>query len=86
MPVQMRNHIAKAGEIDLDRVIQSAQRRFGGKYQSHQVIPVSAGQVAHFAHMFAPDYPAESRVIRRFRAADTNDTTAGVFPKDVAAR
>src|SRR5690606_35605840 len=76
----VRHHVAEAGEIDLGRIQQCAQRGLGGHHDLEQMGAVGARQVGHFGHVFAPDHAAEARVSG---VIDADDPAAVVFPDDV---
>ena len=75
VPMQMGHQIAETREVDLPRRVKSAQCRLGRENQCHQVVPFRAGEIGHFAHMRAPDDPAETGIVNRLRAANPDHAT-----------
>lgn len=86
MPVHMGHQVAETGQIDLEGLVQRTQCRFGRIDQRHQVMAISSGKIAHFAHMLAPDHTAEAGVIRPFLTDYSDDTAALIFPENLATR
>ena len=79
--MQMRHHVAEAGQIDLVRRKKLAHHRLDGENDGHQVVPLRRVEIAHFAAMRVPDHPTETRVIRIF---DADDPAGGTLPKNRA--
>lgn len=82
VPVQMRNDIAKTGEVDFIRRQQFAQALFDGMDRAHQLRSLLLGQVGHFPDMCIQDHTAEPGVIGVSRHYDARET---VVPDDLSA-
>lgn len=63
MPVQMRHHIAEAGQVDFLGLHHFTQRGFDLTHGAHQGRPVFYRQIGHFLDVCIPDHAAEARVI-----------------------
>ena len=82
MPMQVRNQIAQAREIDLVRFEHHAQRLLDGPYHAHAMQLFGSGKVGHFLDMSIPDNAAEAGIIR---IGDQCGATPLVAPQDFAA-
>ena len=63
MPVDVRNLIAKLGQVDLMRLKGFAQCFFNDPHDVHDMASFGAVQVRHFGGMIMPDYPRETGVV-----------------------
>jgi hypothetical protein len=82
MPVQVRDHVAEAGEIDLVRPQQLAQGLFDAEHHGHAVGAVGGGEVAHFLHVRIPDHAAEAGIAG---LVDVDHPAMAVLPQQGAA-
>lgn len=82
MPMQMRSHIAEAGEIDLVRMYYLSYRRFDGKYGCHEMPPFGSGQIGHLFDVLLPDHTAEAWVVG---IRNQHYTTGFILPEQCAA-
>lgn len=63
MPVQMRHHIAQAGQIDFLRLQDFALRRFNLADRTHQGGSIFDCQIGHFLDVRIPDDAAKAGII-----------------------
>jgi hypothetical protein len=82
MPMQMRSHIAEAGEIDLVRMHHLSNRRFDGKYGRHEMFPFVSGQIGHLFDVLPPDHTAEAGVVG---IRNQHYTASLILPEQCAA-
>ena len=82
MPMQMRGHVAEAGEIDLVRMHHLSYRRFDGKYGCHEMPSFGSGQIGHLFDMLLPDHKAEAGVVG---IRNQHHTTSFILPEQCAA-
>ena len=78
VPMQMRRHVAEAGQIDLVRNKKLANDLFDGEDDAHQGMAYRGFEVAHLSDMSLPDDAAKARVMRIVNA---NDATGRRFPE-----
>jgi DNA-binding ferritin-like protein len=83
MPVQVRYHVAQAGQVDFRRLHQLAQSLLDGKYHAHQSIPSRCIQIGHFAHVPVEDYAAEAGIVAVF---DQDYAAQFVLPQGLSTR
>jgi hypothetical protein len=82
MPMQMRSHVAEAGEIDLVRMYHLSYRRFDGKYGCHEMPSFGSGQIGHLFDVLLPDHTAEAGVVG---IRNQHHTTSFILPEQFAA-
>lgn len=82
MPMQMRGHIAEAGEIDLVRMYHLSYRRLDGKYGRHDMPLFGSGQIGHFFDVLFPDHTAEAGVVG---IRNQHHTASFILPEQCAA-
>lgn len=63
MPMQVRGHIAKAGEINFFRLHHLAHGTFHGKHRVHQCCAHLNGEVGHFPDVLVPNNAAEAGIV-----------------------
>ncbi len=61
MPVQMRHHIAQAGEVDFVGRQRFAQQLLGQRHRVQAGQALQRGQVAELGHMRVPHHPVKRR-------------------------
>ncbi len=83
MPMQMRHHIAQAGQVDLVRLHDCADGYFSTDYPVEQVCPVGWSEIAHFTHMLFPDDAAETGIAGFFNQQNPEQ---GIFVQQFAGR
>ena len=59
VPVQMRRHVAEAGEVHLVRSEKRADDLLDGKNHIHQGMALARIEIGHLANMGSPDDPAK---------------------------
>lgn len=82
MPVNVRNHISKAGEVNFLRIEKSSLCSFCSKYDAHQFGAFGIDKVSHLTYVSLHNDPAESRVVLVF---DVDDTCQRVGPDNLSA-
>lgn len=83
MPMNMRNDISEAGQIDLVGGKQLTNNRFDGINDMHQRIPRCRVEVRHLANVFVPDDTAKAGVIW---IINPNNSAFCRLPEDSASR
>lgn len=64
VPMQMRNNIAQAGEVDLVGGETLSQHLLNGEHHGHHMIAFLCREITHFLDVFMPDHAAKAGVIR----------------------
>jgi len=82
VPVQVRDDIAKTGQIDLVRGKQLPHHRFDSENNLHQIMSSVLRQIAHFTHVICPDHAAKARIER---ITDPNDATVPGLPEECSS-
>src|SRR5450759_728521 len=82
MPMQMRGHVAEAGEVDLVRMYHLSYRCFDGKYDRHEMPSFGSGKICHFFDVLIPDHTAEAGVVG---IRNQHHTTSFILPEQCAA-
>jgi hypothetical protein len=82
VPVQVRNGIAQAREIDLVRMQAPAQRVLHLAYDAHEMRALSSREIRHFRDVRVPHRTAITRIIRLIHE---NYATPRVAPHQLAA-
>jgi len=70
--MNMRNHIAKSGDIDFIWVHDMAHGLFNSEYQSYQMLALTMGKVRHLSYVTIPYHPTKTREVW---VVDENDST-----------
>lgn len=83
VPVQMRHHIAEAGQIDFLRLQNLALRSFYLADHLHQGRAFRYRQIGHFPDVRIPDHAAKAGVIR---IVDQHDAQLRVAEDDFTTR
>jgi len=78
MPVQVRDHVAEAGQVDLLGAVAFAQRNLDRHQDVEAVALFGRRQVTHLGDVLVPDQAAVAGVIR---IVDTNHPAACVVPE-----
>lgn len=55
VPMQVRDLVSEAGEVDFVRVHQGTQAAFDSKHHVHEMTPRKNIQIAHFGDVLIPD-------------------------------
>jgi len=82
--MQMRHHIAEAGQIDLVRVYERQHGSLGGDDNVEQMVTLCHRQVGHLPYMAMPDNPAKTGKGQTFSTTNTDNTTPIILPEDRA--
>lgn len=80
MPMQMRDLVAKAGQVDFVRIHQDAQAAFDSQHHIHEMTLRTGIQIAHFGDMFSPYDPEITRITG---IATRNDATTPILPNGI---
>lgn len=86
VPMQMRDEIAQARQIDLVRGKAGAQHCFDGGDDAHQARLLWLAQIGEFAHVRVPDDPAVTREGAALLPADEHDAAIVVAPQQMTAQ
>ncbi len=78
VPVQVRDGVAQARQVDLVRRKDFAQRGFSREYRVHQSGALGGGQIGHFAYVSRQDHPAEAGI---GRVVDQDDAAEPILPQ-----
>ena len=74
MPMQMRHHVAQAGEIHLVGTLHHPDGTFGSQHNIEKMALLGHSQIAHLRHMSVPHHPAESGKEATLVASQQHDT------------
>lgn|SRR5574343_415311 len=70
MPVYMRNHVSKTGQVDFLWRNKASHNPLNRKDNTHQPRLRCVWKIGHFSHVGGPDYTAKARVMGIIDAYD----------------